>query len=371
MRVLVAPDRFGAALTAAHAAEAIAEGWARTAPRDELIRVPMGDGGVGFMAALHAALGGTLQAVTVRGPLGDATPASVLHVGRTAYVEAAQAAGAHLMVEPTPWRASSHGVGETILAACAGGARRVVVGLGGLGVNDGGAGLLAALGARADRPLAAGPGGLRGVRTVDLSSVRERLAGIDLVAATDGDLPLLGMFGTTKTHGTQRGLAEEEIVAVDAVLDEFVVACCGSAPAERRVADAPGAGAGGGVGFALALLGAEHAPGAAVVADAVALDDACATADLVVSGEATFDHTSRAGTVVHEVAGRAAAAARPCIALAHEVTVGAREMRAMGVESAYAAGDRVSPAQVSADPRAALAALAERVARTWSPGATG
>src|SRR4051812_16583288 len=147
MRVLVAPDKFAGTLTAVEAADAIAEGWRRQAPDDELDLAPMADGGPGFVDVLHAALGGELLAVTVRGPHGTPTPATLLLDGRTAYVEAAQACGLHLAGGGDPEAASTYGVGELLLAAVGAGADRIVVGLGGSGTNDGGAGLLAALGA--------------------------------------------------------------------------------------------------------------------------------------------------------------------------------------------------------------------------------
>src|SRR5690606_27011489 len=157
MRVLVAPDAFAGTLSAPEAARAIAEGWRRTAPDDVVTVAPMADGGPGFVDVLHTALGGELDAVTVRGPDGVAVPVTVLHVGSTAYVESAQACGLFLVDPPQPLTSSTHGVGEAIAAAVDRGARRIVVGLGGSATNDGGAGLLAALGATADRPLDAGP----------------------------------------------------------------------------------------------------------------------------------------------------------------------------------------------------------------------
>ena len=187
------------------------------------------------------------------------------------------------------------------------------------------------------------------------------------MAAIDVVTPLLGMFGATKTYGPQKGLADDEILVVDRILDELVVAACGSAPSDRRVADQPGAGAAGGLGFALMLLGATTRPGVDFVRDAVGLADACAEHDLVVTGEGTYDYSSRSGKVVHGVAATAAAAARPCIVLAGQVTVGAREMRAMGVESAYAVADLVGVDRAMDDPHGSLAELAQRVARTWSP----
>ena len=366
MKLLVAPDAFAGTLTAPEAARAIAEGWARQAPVDQLTTLPMADGGPGFVDVLHDSLGGDLEVVTISGPLGRPTPVTLLMQDGTAFVESAQACGHPLLDEPDPWNATTAGVGEAVVAAVDAGATTVVVGLGGSATNDGGAGLLGALGATADVPLDAGPAGLRGITRVDLTAARERLDGVALVAAIDVDTQLLGMFGSTKTFGPQKGLAEDEILVVDRILDELVVAACGSAPADRRVAEQAGAGAAGGLGFALLLLGATTRHGVDFVSEAVGLAAACAEHDLVVTGEGTYDHTSRSGKVVHGVAATAAAAARPCIVLAGQVTVGAREMRAMGVESAYAAADLVGVDRALDDPHGSLAALAQRVARTWS-----
>ena len=158
--------------------------------------------------------------------------------------------------------------------------------------------------------------------------------------AADVDVTLLGMFGATKTFGPQKGLTDEPDHPVDGVLDQFVVATCGPTPAERRIADAKGAGAAGGLGFALMLLGGTVVSGIDLVAEAVGLTELAAH-DLVVTGEGTYDFSSRSGKVVYGVATVAAAAARPCIVLAGQVSVGSREMRAMGVESAYAMADLV------------------------------
>lgn len=365
--MLVAPDKFAGTLGAPDAARAICAGWARAAPGDELTALPMADGGPGFLDALHDALGGHLHGVTVRGSAGTDVPVTLLEVGDTVYLESAQACGLQLGA-PSARSASTHGVGEAVRAALALRPSTVVVGLGGSATNDGGAGLLGALGAVADRPLDAGPDGLRGITRVDLDAARAAVGDVRLVAASDVDVPLLGMFGATKTFGPQKGLDEVDVLEVDGLLDRWVEAVCGPTPAERRVADSPGAGAAGGLGLGLLLLGAERRPGVAVVADAVGLEAACAAADLVVSGEGAYDHTSRSGKVVHGVAQVAAAHARPCVVVAGRVTVGAREMRAMGVESAYATVDLVGEPRSLADPFGAVVDVAERVARTWSPG---
>lgn len=366
--MLIAPDKFAGTLTAPQAAEAIATGWRRRAPGDECITMPMADGGPGFVDVLGSTLGGDLLAVTVVGPLGSPVPGTVLvHDGR-AYVESAQAAGLHLTPpdERRPEHATTFGVGQLVVAALDAGVRRVVVGVGGSATTDGGAGLLGALGAIADVPLDAGPAGLRDVSCVDVGAARERVGDAELVLASDVDSPLLGLFGAAKVFGAQKGLSEDRVLAVDAALDRFVVAALGAAPAQRRLADAAGAGAGGGLGFALLALGAGRVPGVRLVAEAVGLAPAAGGCDLVLTGEGSFDFSSRAGKVVHGVAQVAQQALRPCVVLAGRVLVGSREMRALGVESAYDLVELVGERAALDDPAASLAVLAERTARTWS-----
>lgn len=372
MRVLIAPDKFAGTLTAVEAADAIAAGWAEHAPDDDLTLSAMADGGAGFVDVLHAALGGELHVTTVRGPLGGSAPVTLLvtdgEAGPVVYVESAQACGLQLV--PAGIRdaeaATTYGVGEAIAAALTLSPATVVVGLGGSATNDAGAGLLAALGARADGPLDSGARGLADVRSIDAGVARRRLEGVELVVATDVDNPLLGMFGATATFGAQKGLDDDARQRVDRVLDGFVDAVCGSAPVQRRVAEAAGAGAAGGLGFALLLLGGHRRSGIELVAERTGLLARAGRHDLVLTGEGAYDFSSRAGKVVHGVAQVAAQAARPCVVLAGQVLVGSREMRAMGVESAYSMTDLVGERSALADPAAGLRALARRVARTWS-----
>ena len=355
MKVLVAPDKFAGTLSAPEAAAAIAEGWLRSAPGDVLDLAPMADGGPGFVDVLSTARAATsadLLSVTVRGPLGDPVPATLLVDGDTGYVESAQACGLHLVAPELrePERASSYGVGELVAAALDAGVRRVVLGLGGSGTNDGGAGLLAALGATSE------PRDL----LVDLAPARERLAGVELVAATDVDNPLLGLVGATNVYGPQKGVLPDRVQVLDAALERLAAAT------DKRLALGKGAGAAGGLGFGLLLLGAQRRPGVRLVADTLRLPERAAAADLVVTGEGAFDFSSRSGKVPYGVAVVATEAVRPCIALAGKVLVGSREMRALGVESAYAVVDLVGEERSFADPAGSLARLAEQVARSWS-----
>lgn len=182
------------------------------------------------------------------------------------------------------------------------------------------------------------------------------------MAATDVDNPLTGLFGATKVFGPQKGLPEDRLPVIDGWLEELAAAT------DRRLALAKGAGAAGGLGFALLLLGGTREPGIGLVADAVGLRERARQADLVVTGEGAFDFSSRSGKVPYGVAEIAADAVRPCVALAGQVLVGAREMRALGIESAYSLVELVGEERAFADPAGALADLAERVARTWSRG---
>lgn len=363
MRVLIAPDKFAGTLTAVEAAAAIETGWRRRDPGAEVLVAPMADGGPGFIDVLAEVLDGDLLSVTVRGPLGAEVPATVLVAGGTAYVETAQACGLHL-VEPEdrrPEDATTYGVGQLVAAAVDAGAKRVVLGLGGSGTNDAGAGLLAALGATATGgALDAGATGLAGLTGVELGPARERLAGIEFVAASDVENPMLGLRGATNVFGRQKGIPEDRLPEVDSRLTRFAEL------AGRKTADAKGAGAAGGLGYALLLLGAERVSGIELVAGLTGLREKAGRVDLVLTGEGAFDFQSRDGKVISGVAKVANEAMRPCVVLAGKVLIGSREMRTMGVESAYSLVDAVGEERAFAAPHASLAAVAERVARTWA-----
>ena len=368
MRVLVAPGSFGASLPAAGAAAAIAEGWRRRAPGDDLVLSPVSDAGVGFVDVLQSTLSGELLGIPVPGADGDSVEGAILLVGDTAYVDTARVVG------PFPGadragsgqrgdveRASSVGVGRLVLAALGTGASRIVVGIAPVGVvtNDGGAGVLAGLGAATDPPdaLSTGPSGVATLTATELGPARAVVGSTRLELATDDDTPLLGLLGTTNAAGVSRGVAADRISTIDGQLERFADLV------GRGHVLSKGAGSGGGIGFALLTLGATRAPGLGTVLAELGLAARAAQADLVVTGEQTLDFAAGSGQVSAGVAAVAAAAARPCIALADRMLVSAREMRARGIESAYAVRDLVAR---SGDPAGELSALAERVARTWS-----
>ena len=325
VRVVLAPDCFGGTLTAPQAADAIATGWSAVRPQDELVVVPLSDGGPGFVDVLP----GTLVSSLVSDPLGRPTLAQWRLDGTTAWVESAQACGLHLLEQPDA-SGSTAGVGQLVAAAVGAGATRAVVGLGGSGTNDGGRGF-----------------------------VETCPAGVELVAATDVDNPLLGPEGATRVFGPQKGATDLDAheARMTAWADELETRL------GVRVRDLPGAGAAGGLGFALLALGARRVSGVSLVADAVGLD--VAGADLVLTGEGSFDWQSLRGKVVAGVAARALEEAVPCLVLAGRTSVGRREAAAAGVEASYSLVELVGEERALSEPVESLTALASRVAGQW------
>jgi len=346
MRVLVAPDGFGGTLTAVEAAEAIAAGWREVAPDADLDLAPLSDGGPGFVDVLHAGLGGELVDVEVTDPLGRPVVARFLVADGTAYVESAQACGLHLMAaaERVPMKASTRGVGRLLHAAMQRHPDRIVVGLGGSGTNDGGRGMWEALGGAIEQ-------------------------GVALVAATDVDNPLLGPNGASAVFGAQKGADRAMVLDLDdrlrAWADELEWQV-----GQLGLRDRPGAGAAGGLGFALFALGAARTSGLDLVADAVELDARVAAADLVVTGEGSFDSQSLRGKVPHGVARLAQRHAIPCVVVAGQAEVGRRDAAAAGIEEIYCAAAALGSPQAAMEAGAAgVRRAAAQAARAWTPTA--
>jgi glycerate 2-kinase len=368
VRVLIAPDCFGGTLTATEAAEAIAGGWRAAAPADQLVLRPLADGGPGFVEVLHGALGGRLHRASVSDPRGRPVEATWLEHDATAYVESAQACGLHLVAkaERDALTAGTVGVGELIAAARDAGVHTIVVGLGGSASTDGGAGMLAALGAAAldaaGSVLPAGGGAL--ADCARLAGLPD-LGGIRLVAASDVENPLLGTHGAARVFGPQKGADEAGVHRLERALSRWADVLAEATG--RDVRAEPGAGAAGGLGFALLAIGATRVSGAGLVRELTGLDEAMAGVELVVTGEGSFDWQSLRGKLVTSVAGAAAERALPCIVLAGQANVGRRQAAAAGVEVAYSVAEHVGSADASlADPAGTLASLARHVAAQWS-----
>lgn len=371
MRVVVAPDSFGGTLSAVEAAEAVALGWRRSAPGDELMLRPLSDGGPGFVDVLATVLDGQVVPVPTTDPLGRPVVGAVLVDRETAYVESAQATGLHLLTaaERDPLRASSYGLGVLLAAAVECGARTVVVGLGGSATNDAGAGMLAALGVT---PLDAGgaalPYGGLALAALDRLEGAAQLRGAQLVVATDVDNPLCGPTGATAVFGPQKGLRPEDLARLDAALARWAEVAERDLPtAPAGLGTMPGAGAAGGLGAALLALGGLRQPGIELISRVVDLPGALDGADLAVTGEGSFDFQSLRGKVASGVAAAAAERGVPCLVLAGQVSVGRREAAAAGVEAAYSVADEAGSVEAALQwPADRLADLAARVAGQWS-----
>lgn len=339
--VVIAPDSFKGSLSAQAAAEAMAAGIARARP-DSIVRLaPMADGGEGTLDAMLAR-GGERRVLRVRGAASAEREAAVgLLPDGSAVVETAEIVGitdAGAMRTPVRMR-DTRGVGEALRQLLDAGVRRFFVALGGSSTNDGGAGLLVGLGLRlldeAGRELEPTPQGLARLVRVDVSELDPRLASASFVAMSDVDNPLTGEHGATAVFGPQKGVLPEEAAAIDAALARFAVLAEASLGVAAR--DLPGAGAAGGLGFALRLVGARFEPGAEVVATQVGLDAALEGADWLITGEGRSDAQTLRGKA-------------PFVACRHA--------RAAGVPATLLSG--------AVDP-AALAQLSEHFSGCFSP----
>ncbi|GAA2073348.1 glycerate kinase [Aeromicrobium halocynthiae] len=368
LRVVLAPDSFKESLPAADVCAALEQG-VRAAARDaEVACVPMADGGEGTAATLVAATGGRHVPVTVAGPLGTSVESSfgLLGDGTTAVVELAAASGLELVAagDRDVHRSGTFGTGELVRAALDAGATRVVVGIGGSATNDGGAGLLVALGARvldgAGEPVRAGATGLHDVADVDWSGLDPRLRDVRLDVACDVDNPLLGPRGASTVFGPQKGASAEDVAHLEAALTRWadVVARSGE---DRR--DVAGAGAAGGTGLALLQLGADLRPGVELVAEVVGLRSALHGADLVITGEGRVDAQTLHGKTPAGVVSMARELAVPVVVLAGCVGDGAETVLDAGAAAVLPIADgATAPADLLAPD--VTAANLQRTARS-------
>jgi glycerate kinase len=373
MRILICPDKFAGTISAPAAAEAVAEGWRERAPGDELTLRPLSDGGPGFVEVLALPVGGRRIPVRTTDPLGRPVDAEVLLSpdGATAYVESAQACGLHLLEkdERDPKATTSYGLGVLVLAAVEAGARTVVIGLGGSATNDGGAGMLAALGAAPlDEHGAALPyGGAALAHAAGLGGI-PMTRGATLVAATDVDNPLTGLHGASSVYGPQKGADRADVLLLDAALERFAGVLVKDLPGcPADVAAIPGAGAAGGLGAAVLALGGRCESGIGLVTRMIGLEGALDAADLVVTGEGSFDHQSLRGKVVAGVAGGARDRGVPCVVLAGRISTGRREAANAGITEMFSLVDHFgSEPEAIARPADGLRELGARLAGQWS-----
>ncbi len=338
-QVLVAPDKFKGSLTAPEVAEAVAAGIRKVRPELDLRLLPVADGGDGTVQAALAA-GAQRRTVRVTGPTGQPVDADIAVEGSTAVVELAAASGLALLAPSklAPLTATSYGTGELVRAALDAGARTVILGVGGSACTDGGAGMLAALGARitdaAGHPLPLGGAALLDVATVDLSEMDRRLAGAEIILASDVDNPLVGPRGAAHVYGPQKGADPDQVQLLDTALARWARAVTEGGGREAEAE--PGAGAAGGVGFAaLAALGARMRPGVEVILELASFAEQLAGARLVITGEGSLDEQTLHGKAPAGVAQRARAAGVPVVAVAGGCALPTERLREAGIAAAY------------------------------------
>lgn len=312
--VLFAPDSFKGSVTAVEVARALASGWGRARPDDELLLAPLADGGEGTLVAIEAAGGWEWREAEVQDPLGRPTTARWLAstAGDRAVVELAQASGLSRVAtsERDPVGAHTYGTGQLLGAVLDSGIRRITLGIGGSATSDGGCGLLSALG------LALEPG-------VSLDGLDPRLAEVELAVACDVTNPLLGERGAAATYGPQKGATPKQVADLEGLLGRWADGL--ERATGRRERETPGAGASGGVGFGLLSVQGRFRsfalrPGIDLVMEATGFDDKLARADLVVTGEGRIDAQTAFGKTALGVAQRARARWVPCIAVGGGVT---------------------------------------------------
>ena len=359
MRIVVAPDKFKGSVSAEEAAEHIAAGIREAQPDAQVTILPVADGGEGTLDAAVTA-GYTRHDLTVTGPIGEPVAAAWARLDDTAVVEMSLASGLAALPhdengEPVlaAREATSRGTGELIAAALDTGCTRVILGVGGSANTDGGAGMLAGLGARlldaAGHEIPDGGAALAQLAAVDVSGLHPRVPEAQFVLAADVDNPLTGARGAAAVFGPQKGASQQDVSELDAALGTFRdVLAEALGDSARDAAEAPGAGAAGGVGYAaLAVLNATRRPGIDVVLDLVNLDEAVTGADLLITGEGSLDEQSLGGKTPVGVLKVGQAHGVPVIAVCGRTTLDRETLEATGFRATHALSDLAPNPQTS------------------------
>lgn len=296
MKIVVAPDSFKGSLTAVEVSNAIGQGVREIFPEAEIVKIPMADGGDGTVQCLVNATGGEILKEKVTGPLGDEVLASygILGDKKTAVIEMAEASGLTLVPENrrNPLITTTYGTGQLIKAGLDRGCRKMIIGIGGSATNDGGAGMVQALGVKLldkdGEDVGFGGGELKKVFRIDTKYLDNRLSETKVLIASDVSNPLCGPKGAARVYGPQKGATLEMIKKLDESLAYFAEII--KRDLNKDIKDIPGAGAAGGLGASLmAFLDAELRPGIEIIIEAVQLEKAIKDADLVITGEGKID----------------------------------------------------------------------------------
>ena len=350
MRIVIAPDKFKGSLSAPDVCRHLEKGLQAAAGGNlDILRIPVADGGEG---TLDAAVGSgfTRRSATVSGPSGQPIKADFAVRGHEAVIEMAAASGLALLPQvqgggqpdsASAATATSLGTGQLIRAALDAGCRRIILGVGGSANTDGGAGLLQGLGARfldaTGNELPPGGAALANLHRIDFTDFEPRLVETRFVLASDVDNPLLGPQGAAAVFGPQKGATPQDVDLLDTALARFVEVLAREIGFRaERAAEAPGAGAAGGVGYAaIAVLAATRRPGIDVVLEFTQLAHRLAGADLVITGEGSLDEQSLLGKTPMGVARAAAAAGIPVVAVCGRTTLTPEQQQDSGFRQVY------------------------------------
>ena len=342
MKIVIAPDSYKESLSATEVTQAIEKGFREIFPDAHYVSVPVADGGEGTVEAMIAATQGAEHTASVTGPLGERVDAcwGMSGDGNTAFIEMAAASGLALVPPElrNPLMTTSRGTGELILHALEHGARNIIIGIGGSATNDGGAGMVQALGAKLcdanGTEIGHGGGSLMSLNTIDISGLDPRLASCTIRVACDVTNPLTGEQGASRIFGPQKGATDAQIVELDNNLSHYADVIKKSLRVD--VKDVPGAGAAGGMGAALmAFLGAELRSGIEIVTQALNLEEHIHDCTLVVTGEGRIDSQSIHGKVPVGVAKVAKKYHKPVIGIAGSLTRDVGVVHQYGIDAVF------------------------------------
>ena len=342
MKIVIAPDSYKESLSATEVAQAIEKGFREIFPDALYVSVPVADGGEGTVEAMIAATHGTEQHAVVTGPLGEKVNAcwGMSGDGLTAFIEMAAASGLALVppAQRNPLVTTSRGTGELILSALDKGARNIIIGIGGSSTNDGGAGMMQALGAKLcdanGKAIGYGGGSLMTLNSIDVSGHDPRLKACTIRVACDVTNPLVGDKGASRIFGPQKGADEGMILELDANLSHYADVI--KSALRIDVKNVPGAGAAGGMGAALmAFLGAELRSGIEIVTQALNLEEHIHDCTWVLTGEGRLDSQSIHGKVPVGVANVAKKYHKPVIGIAGSLTNDVGVVHQYGIDAVF------------------------------------
>lgn len=323
MKIVIAPDSYKESLDAMAVANCIQNGFSTIFPDAEYIKLPLADGGEGTVEALLQGMGGERKVTQVCGPLGEAVETywALLEDGKTAAIEIAAASGLMLLraEQRDPDVTTSFGTGQLIKQALDAGVNKIIIGLGGSATNDGGGGIMQALGARlldkAGKELAFGGAALSQLAYIDYSAVHPRARDVEVVIACDVNNPLCGSKGASAIFGRQKGGKPEQLTQLDWALGHFAKIAAEQGGADRS--DCPGFGAAGGAPLGLSLIfNIQMRPGIELVLDTLKADELLSGADLVITGEGQVDNQTLHGKTPLGIARLAEQKQLPVIAIA-------------------------------------------------------